>query len=107
MNALLAISLLSIAALLALEMYAALQTARRLVRDDGRLRFTEALRGQGLALPSSVDELAVRSAALAARRCVACGEHERCDKVLAESDWKGLRAICPNTAYFDIAPAPR
>jgi hypothetical protein len=79
---------------------------RRMMRDDGQLRLTRALEAQGLALPLE-GELAIRHAAHAVRRCVACREHEACDRMLAAHDWDGLREICPNTSYIGVAATPR
>jgi len=101
MNELLVVLLGTIAVLLAAALYAAFVIGRRVMRDDGRLRLVEAVHGRGLALPGSEDETCVHDAALAARRCVACAAHERCDELLAARDWNGLRAICPNTGYID------
>jgi hypothetical protein len=92
----------------ALFLYAALVIGRRLIRDDGRMRLAERLRGRGLALPQTNDETVLRASASAVRRCVACPAHERCDAALAAQDWKALRAICPNTTFIEaLAPTPR
>jgi hypothetical protein len=79
---------------------------RRMMRDDGQLRLTQVLGARGLALPLEGD-LQIRNAALAVRRCVACREHEACDRLLAARDWEGLREICPNTTYIGVAATPR
>ena len=79
---------------------------RRMMRDDGRLRLHEALDARGLALPLE-GELELHEAACAVRRCVACREHEACDRLLAARDWEGLREICPNTTYIGVAATPR
>src|SRR3954452_13393212 len=81
--------------------YAALTEGWRLFNGDGRLRLTEAVRGQGLALPALDGDRAVHNAASATRRCMGCAEQARCDEVLATRDWKTLPEICPNTAYID------
>lgn len=86
---------------LVLFVYAAFVIGRRLIRDDGRLRLVERLRGQGLELPVTKNEAVLRAGAFAVRRCVACAGHERCDELLAARDWNALRDICPNTAYID------
>ena len=85
--------------LVALAGFAVLR-ARRLLRDDGRLRLPEVLRGQGLALPQDGSDADMRALAIATRRCVACAEHARCDELLAARDWDRLREICPNSAYL-------
>ena len=94
----LGLGLLVLLVLLALAGFAVLR-ARRLLRDDGRLRLPEVLRGQGRALPYDDSEAGMRALAIAARRCVACAEHARCDELLAAHDWHRLREICPNSHY--------
>ena len=101
MDALMAVFLGAIAVLFASALYAAVVTGRRMMREDGRLRLFDAVRGQGLALPGPLNESEVHEAALAARRCAACAGHARCDELLAAGDWNALREICPNTAYID------
>jgi len=86
---------------LVLFVYAVFVIGRRLIRDDGRLRLVDRLRGQGLALPATKNEAVLRAGAFAVRRCVACAGHARCDELLAARDWDALREICPNTPYID------
>ena len=74
----------------------------RLLHDDGRLRFHDALRLQGITLSPTKNEAVVRTRAIAARRCVGCWQHERCDRLLAARDWDGLRDICPNSGFFAL-----
>jgi len=81
--------------------YTVMASALRMLRYDGRLRLSEALQGQGLALPEVHSDAAVRALGIATRRCVTCAEHARCDTVLAAGDWKTLPEICPNTPYID------
>jgi len=95
----------AIAVLAAFFLYAAVVLALRLIRDDGRLRLLAAIRGRGLALPAPESGAAAHATARAARRCVACASHARCDEVLAARDWKALRAICPNTDYIELLAA--
>ena len=73
----------------------------RMLRYDGRLRLSEALHGQNLALPEVHSDASVRALGIATRRCITCAEHARCDSVLAAGDWTMLREICPNTSYID------
>lgn len=80
--------------------YAVMNSALRMLRYDGRLRLSEALHGQGLALPEVHSDASVRALGIATRRCVTCAEHARCDAVLAAGDWKMLPEICPNTSYI-------
>lgn len=81
--------------------YTVMNSALRMLRYDGRLRLSEALHGQGLALPEMHGDASVRALGMATRRCVTCAEHARCDSVLAAGDWKTLPEICPNTSYLD------
>lgn len=74
--------------------------ARRMWHDSGRLRLAEVLRAKGLGLQPE-GEAEMLKAAHAVRRCAGCAAHERCDTLIAAADWKGLRAICPNTSYID------
>jgi len=90
----------------ALFSYAALIEGWRLFHGDGRLRLTEAVRGQRLTLPALDSERAARDAARATRRCLSCAAHARCDEILAARDWKALREICPNSAYIDRLRTP-
>jgi hypothetical protein len=91
-------------ALAGIAAFAVLRT-RRLMRDDGRLRLPEVLRGQGL-VPAPVDgDAGARALGIATRRCVACAHHARCDALLAARDWQRLVEICPNRAYFDALHA--
>jgi len=101
MSALMLTFLAVLAAVVALFCYAAVVDGWRLFRGDGRLRLEEAVRGQGLTLPWLNTERAVRSAAMATRRCLTCASQSRCDEFLARREWKALREICPNTAYID------
>ena len=73
----------------------------RMLRYDGRLRLSEALQGQGLALPEVHSDASVRALGIATRRCITCAEQARCDNALAAGDWTMLREICPNTSYID------
>jgi hypothetical protein len=73
----------------------------RMLRYDGRLRLSEALHGQGLALPEVHSDITIRALGIATRRCITCAEHARCDPTLAAGDWTMLREICPNTSYID------
>lgn len=81
--------------------YAGMASLLRLLRSDGRLRLSEALRGQGLALPELHSDISGRALGIATRRCITCAEHARCDQALAGCDWTMLREICPNTSYLD------
>jgi len=81
--------------------YTVTSSALRMLRYDGRLRLSEALHGQGLALPELHSDIAMRALGIATRRCVTCAEHARCDRLLAAGDWTMLREICPNTSYID------
>ena len=101
MSALMLLFLVVLAVVVALFCYAAVVDGWRLFHFDGRLRLAEAVRGQGLALPSLNTERVARGAAMATRRCLLCVSHARCDKILAQREWKALREICPNTAYID------
>jgi hypothetical protein len=92
---------IAIAMVLGAGIYAAAVSGWRMLRHDGRLRLTEALQGQRLALPESERPAAVRALGTATRRCILCAEHARCDKALEAGDWNTLREICPNTAYID------
>lgn len=82
-------------------LYQAFLAARRLNRDDGRLRLKEVARARNLALLPPRTEAAMHADALAVRRCVACREPERCDEFASARDWAALRAICPNTPYLN------
>ena len=101
MSALMLLLLAVLAAVVVLFCYAAVVDGWRLFRGDGRLRLHEAVRGQGLALPSLNTERAARAAAMATRRCLTCASHARCDEYLAQHEWSALREICPNTPYID------
>lgn len=81
--------------------YMVINSALRMLRYDGRLRLSEALRGQGLALPEVHTDASVRALGNATKRCVTCTEHARCDELLAAGDWNTLPEICPNTSYID------
>ena len=81
--------------------YMVMSSALRMLRYDGRLRLSEALHGQGLALPEVHTDASIRALGIATKRCVACTEHARCDQMLAAGDWKTLPEICPNTSYID------
>lgn len=81
--------------------YATVASLLRMLRHDGRLRLSEALHGQGLALPDLHSDIAMRALGIATRRCITCAEHARCDHLLAAGEWAMLREICPNTSYID------
>jgi len=101
MSALMVSFLAVLAVILVVFCYAAVVDGWRVFHSDGRLRLDEAVRGQGLALPALDSERAARAGAVAARRCLTCASHERCDEVLAKREWNTLREICPNTSYID------
>jgi|KBSSwiStaDraftv2_1062776.scaffolds.fasta_scaffold1302524_2 hypothetical protein len=101
MSALMLLFLAVLAAVAVLFCYAAVVDGWRVFHSDSRLRLGEAVRGQGLALPSLDTEHAARAGALAARRCLTCVSQERCDEVLVKREWNALREICPNASYID------
>jgi len=81
--------------------YAVIASLLRILRNDGRLRLSEVLHGQGVAQPEVHSDATIRALGIATRRCVTCAEHARCDRVLAAGDWPMLREICPNTSFID------
>jgi hypothetical protein len=93
--------LIVIVLLLGGVVYAGVTGALRLLRQDGRLRLSEAVQGQGLALPGPERDTGLRALGTATRRCLLCTEHARCDELLEAGDWHTLREICPNTAFID------
>ena len=95
-----AVLLVLVVLILAPVLYAT-AAALRTVRDEGRLRLFEVLRGRDLPLPEVVGEASVRAAACAVRRCVGCQSQATCDQLAARRDWNALGAICPNRDYID------
>ncbi len=81
--------------------YAIGSVAWRAFHTDARLRMREAMRGLRIPVRPPAGELETLQRARAVRRCVGCLRHVRCDEALAAKDWRALRALCPNTAYFD------
>ena len=81
--------------------YTTVASLLRMLRYDGRLRLSEALHGQGLALPEVHSDVSIRALGIATRRCITCAEHARCDHLLAAGDWAMLPEICPNSSYID------
>ena len=79
-----------------------LHVVLRALEGGDRLRLVEVAAGQGLGRIVNPDsESSLRKAAHAARRCVFCPEHARCDTLIARNGWTALRRICPNSAYID------
>lgn len=95
------IAVASVVFLFAFAVYAAANSAMRIVRDRGPLRLYRFARAQGLEFPGAESEAQMRAGALAARRCANCAVQERCDACLAKGDYAGLRRICPNAAFLD------
>lgn len=91
---------LGMAALLLLGVigYGVFVESRRMLRDDGRLRFRRMLVRNGVRPATVASEY--YETARATRRCVACAEKARCDAWLASHRRDGFDAFCPNAAFI-------
>ena len=81
--------------------YAAFAGSRRMMRAGADVRLFDALKLRGIMPSAPQDYAAVRAAAQATRRCLACAEQHSCDARLATGSWQAVREICPNTAYIE------
>lgn len=80
-------------------LYALINAAWRMLRDDGRLRLDQMLCRRGVKL-ALAGEHAPYDAAMAARRCAGCADKARCDAWLATGQREGFEAFCPNADYI-------
>ena len=84
--------------LLGLIGYGMFVESRRMLRDDGRLRFRRMLVRNGVRPAAMATEY--YEIARATRRCVACADKARCDAWLASHRHEGFEAFCPNAAFI-------
>lgn len=78
--------------------YGVFVEARRMLRDDGRLRLRRMLVRHGVPPAAVANEY--YEVARATRRCVACADKARCDAWLAAHRREGSEDFCPNAAFI-------
>jgi hypothetical protein len=86
------------ALLLAVFLYALLNSAWRMLHADGRLRLEQMLGRRGVQL-AVAGEHAPYDAAVATRRCAHCAAKGACDTWLASGRRDGFEAFCPNADF--------
>lgn len=79
----------------------AMRTARRNVRADETLRLPQMMRLRGAMPPEPLTRAAVHDAALAERRCLACGAKAMCSELIAAGRSDGYALFCPNAHYIE------
>ncbi|OGA71238.1 MAG: hypothetical protein A3G81_30615 [Betaproteobacteria bacterium RIFCSPLOWO2_12_FULL_65_14] len=79
----------------------ALLKARRTARADDALLLPEMMRLRGTMPPEPLTKAAVHDAALAERRCLACGAKAMCSELIAAGRSDGYALFCPNAHYIE------
>ncbi|HWD22280.1 MAG TPA: hypothetical protein VG591_04035 [Burkholderiales bacterium] len=79
----------------------AMLMARRTARADQTLRLPEMMRLRGAMSPMPLTKAAVHDAALAERRCIACGAKSMCSELIASGRSEGYALFCPNAHYIE------
>ncbi len=79
----------------------ALLTARRTARADETLRLPQMMRLRGALPPEPLTKAAVHDAALAERRCLACGAKSMCSELISAGRSDGYALFCPNAHYIE------
>jgi hypothetical protein len=79
----------------------AMRTAQRTARADETLRLPQMMRLRGALPPEPLTKAAVHDAALAERRCIACGAKSMCGELIAAGRSDGYALFCPNAHYIE------
>lgn len=79
----------------------ALLKARRNARADDTLLLPEMMRLRGALPPEPLTKATVHDAALAERRCIACGAKAMCHELIAAGRSDGYALFCPNAHYIE------
>jgi hypothetical protein len=77
--------------------------ARRNARADATLLLPEMMRLRGAMPPEPLTKATVHDAALAERRCIACGAKAMCHELIAAGRSDGYALFCPNAHYIEQA----
>lgn len=96
-----AVLALGLSVLIALAVSLALFTARRTARADATLLLPEMMRLRGALPPEPLTKATVHDAALAERRCIACGAKAMCHELIAAGRSDGYALFCPNAHYIE------
>jgi hypothetical protein len=79
----------------------AMLMARRTARADETLRLPEMMRLRGAMSPVPLTKAAVHDAALAERRCIACGAKSMCSELISAGHSDSYALFCPNAHYIE------
>ncbi len=79
----------------------AMRKARRTARADAALLLPEMMRLRGATPLEPLTRTVVHDAALAERRCLACGAKSMCSELIATGRSDGYALFCPNAHYIE------